>query len=51
MAKALDPEAVILAVRAHIRHEHTKYDRLLSKGVYRAEARAMVAKAIENKVA
>jgi hypothetical protein len=30
-AKALDPEAVRLAVIAHVRHTHTNYDRLLNQ--------------------
>lgn len=31
-----------LAVDAHIRHEHTEYERLLGDGVERAEARERV---------
>ena len=42
----LQPEALRLAVVAHIRHEHTDYDRLLMDGCDRAEARAAVADAI-----
>jgi hypothetical protein len=38
-AKALDEEAVSLAVRAHLRHAYTKYDELLMRGWDRAEAR------------
>lgn len=42
-AKDLAPAAVELAVRAHVRHAHTGYDRLLAKGHERDEARAAVA--------
>ena len=42
-AKALDVEAVDLAVRAHVRHTHSEYDRLLAKGLERLEARSAVA--------
>jgi hypothetical protein len=38
-AKALDEEAVRLAVTAHIRHAETNYDDLLLKGIDRREAR------------
>ena len=41
-AKDLDPDAVELAVRAHVRHVHTPYDDLLSRGVPRDEARDRV---------
>ncbi len=44
-AKHLDPVAVELAVRAHVRHEHTSYDRMLAEGESRQEARAAVAAA------
>ena len=43
MAKALDPEAVDLALRAHIRHELTDYDEHLLGGLERREARELVA--------
>jgi hypothetical protein len=42
-AKALDTEAIELAVRAHVRHVHTQYDSLLAKGRERAAARSEVA--------
>ncbi|MBN2392827.1 MAG: DUF2293 domain-containing protein [Anaerolineae bacterium] len=42
-AKALDEEAVRLAVIAHIRHKATRYDDLLAQGFERGEARAAVA--------
>lgn len=41
-AKALDEEAVLLAVAAHVRHSHSDYDRLLDSGVERHEARGRV---------
>jgi hypothetical protein len=45
-AKALDEEAVRLAVIAHIRHRETDYDKLLAHGYERGEARATIAKAV-----
>jgi hypothetical protein len=42
-AKELQANAVDLAVRAHVRHVHTGYDKLLASGVAREEARARVA--------
>jgi len=41
-AKALDEDAVRLAVTAHIRHAETDYDELLSSSVDRYEARQAV---------
>ena len=41
-AKALDKEAVRLAVTAHVRHAETNYDELLLKGVERWDAREKV---------
>lgn len=46
-AKALDEEAVRLAVIAHIRHTRTGYDRLLSAGWDRHDARDRVREAVE----
>jgi len=40
--KALDPEAVRLAVVAHLRHAHTEYDRLLGQLLDRGLARQHV---------
>ncbi len=40
--RALDPQAVGLAVAASVRHEDTGYDRLLMSGMPRAEARELV---------
>ena len=47
-AKELDPEAISLAVRAHVRHEHSAYDELLMRGLERGEARAAVAAEVES---
>jgi hypothetical protein len=41
-AKQFDPEAITLAVRAHVRHAHTEYDQLLIAGWERHEARSRV---------
>ena len=45
--RSLDPSAVDLAVRAHIRHTHTNYDELLMRGTDRLEARARVGEKIQ----
>jgi hypothetical protein len=45
-AKVFEPEAIELAVKAHVRHIHTDYDRLLSKGWERADARSTVARKV-----
>jgi hypothetical protein len=50
-AKAFAEDAVTLAVRAHIRHAHTDYDRLLAEGREPAEARAIVRPEIERVLA
>lgn len=47
-AKALDETAVTLAVRAHVRHRHTRYDSLLARGEDRADARARVHDRVEE---
>lgn len=46
-AKALDEEAVYLAVQAHIRHRETNYDELLMQGMDRWLARDMVAEEMD----
>lgn len=46
-AKELDETAVTLAVRAAARHRHTRYDKLLDKGVPRDEARTEIAAALD----
>jgi len=40
--RALDPDAVMLAVVASVRHQDTDYDRLLMAGVTRIDARSRV---------
>jgi hypothetical protein len=47
-AKRFDEEMIALAVRAHIRHEHTKYDSLLNAGWARHEARARVGSQVDE---
>jgi hypothetical protein len=47
-AKALDPEAVTLAVIASVRHRDTDYDQLLMSGAARDEARAAVRSAVDD---
>lgn len=42
-ARRLEADAVTLAVRAHVRHNHTNYDLLLAEGRERLEARDAVA--------
>ncbi len=50
-AKKLDPQALRLAVIAHIRHEHTRYDELLMQYGDRQQAREMVRGEIEKRLA
>jgi hypothetical protein len=47
-AKELADDAITLAVRAHIRHVHTPYDRYLDGGMDRAEARGIVGRRIDE---
>ncbi len=47
-AKNFDPQAIDLAIQAHVRHEHTRYDEILGGGIDRAEARAMVRREIDG---
>ncbi len=42
-AKAFEAKSIELAVKAHVRHAHTDYDKLLAKGWARTEARSAVA--------
>jgi hypothetical protein len=44
----LDEKALILAVGAAVRHNHTPYDELLASGVDRAEARLQIAGKVEE---
>ena len=46
--RALDEEAIDLAVIAHVRHAHTHYDELLMGGMERPAARAQVRQAIRE---
>ncbi len=47
-AKQFYPEAIELAVRAHIRHRYTRYDELLAQGVDRREARGIVGRGVDE---
>jgi hypothetical protein len=47
-AEDLEAKAVELAVRAHVRHAHTPYDRLLAQGESRLDARAKVGPLVDN---
>jgi hypothetical protein len=47
-AKELEPAAIDLAARAHVRHCHTRYDEYLMGGWDRTEARAAVGPDIET---
>jgi hypothetical protein len=46
--RALDPNAVTLAVVASVRHSDTGYDQLLMSGIPRAEARDRVRSDIQD---
>jgi hypothetical protein len=46
--RELDPRAIKLAVVAHIRHQHTNYDRLLMQGASRLDARILVREKIDQ---
>jgi hypothetical protein len=46
-ARSLDPEAIALAVIAHVRHRHSQYDRLLAQGWDRGDARHSVADVVQ----
>ena len=50
-AKEFDENAITLATRAHVRHCHTEYDALLSRGYERLEARELVKREVEEKLA
>jgi len=50
-AKALDEEAIRLAVIAHIRHEETDYDEQLSRGMDRHQARSEVRPRVQEVLA
>jgi hypothetical protein len=44
----LDEQALLLAVVAHVRHRHTRYDRLLMRGYDRSEARAVIGEEVDR---
>ena len=46
--RALDPEAIMLAVRASVRHEDTRYDEDLMSGLDRSTARARVRDEVDS---
>jgi hypothetical protein len=48
VTKEFDPEAMDLAVVAHVRHTQTNYDELLAKGWERSQARATIASDIQT---
>ena len=48
--RALEPEAVELAVIASVRHEDTRYDEMLMSGVDRELARAQVRAQVARKL-
>lgn len=47
-AKDLEPEAIRLAIIAHIRHRETSYDDLLLRGMDRSEARHSIEDKVED---
>jgi hypothetical protein len=47
-AKEFDPKAILLAVRAYVRHRHTDYEELFSQGLERHEARERVEEAVRE---
>jgi len=49
-ASRFDPDAIELAVKAHVRHRYTRYDELLAQGVERGDARTLVGDAVDEVV-
>ncbi len=47
-AKNLDADAIRLAVVAHIRHKETNYDKMLSMGYDRYEARSLIQRDVDD---
>jgi len=47
-AKRFDPQAITLAVRAHVRHVHTEYDQLLGSGWERHDVRGRVNQKVDQ---
>ncbi len=50
VARQFDPDAIELAIRAHVRHRYTRYDELLAHGVDRGAARALVRAPVDEVV-
>ncbi|MCR9293943.1 MAG: DUF2293 domain-containing protein [bacterium] len=48
--RELSPDAINLAVRAWVRHQHTNYDELLMQGLDRLFARQQIADDLESKL-
>ncbi|MGB7344546.1 MAG: DUF2293 domain-containing protein [Pirellulaceae bacterium] len=48
--REVDPQAIKLAVIAHIRHEHTGYDEMLMQGVARRDARSQIQSTVAEKL-
>lgn len=48
VGRNLEDEALIVAVRAAVRHKHTGYDEMLARGIDRLTARREVADKIEQ---
>jgi hypothetical protein len=46
-ARTFSPDAVTLAVAAHVRHRHSQYDKLLAQGWDRSDARHAVAGVVD----
>jgi hypothetical protein len=47
-AKEFHPDAIELAVRAHVRHQYTQYDELWGQGMDRREARSIVGPEVDD---
>jgi hypothetical protein len=47
-AQKFDPQVIAVAVRAHIRHNHTSYDEMLARGRARKKARSAVRDAVKK---
>jgi hypothetical protein len=47
-AKEFYPDAIELAVRAHVRHQYTRYDELLGEGMDRRDARSIVGPEVDE---
>ncbi len=47
-AKRFEVDAVRLAVQAHVRHAHTRYDELMAEGWNRSDARAEIESSVEE---